>query len=196
MQLIDRVKTQVGFSLVELMVVVGIIGLLAAIAVPQFSKFQARARQSEAKAMLSAIYSAEKVFFDEWNNYTSNMGHAGVSFNGNRMRYDGGLGEGGGICNNTPTTSGMPSEIAPVRVVEASNALVSGTAVFDSSAGMMQPVVITNGTGMACDNALTMKTFLAVVAGDPNSRALGSFDLDQWTINDRKAVVNIQNGIR
>lgn len=62
-----------GFSLVELMVVVAIIGLLAAIAVPMYSKFQARARQSEAKANLSAIFSAEASFATEWGGYADSF---------------------------------------------------------------------------------------------------------------------------
>lgn len=40
-------KNQEGFTLIELMIVVGIIGILVAIAAPNFSRYQSKARQSE-----------------------------------------------------------------------------------------------------------------------------------------------------
>ena len=43
---------------VGLLIVVAIIGILAAVAIPNYQKFQARARQSEAKIALSAAYTA------------------------------------------------------------------------------------------------------------------------------------------
>ena len=49
-----------GFTLIELMIVVAIIGILAAIAVPNFQKFQCRAKQSEAKTGLHALTAAEE----------------------------------------------------------------------------------------------------------------------------------------
>ena len=53
-------KSEKGFTLIELMIVVAIIGILTAIAVPNFTRFQAKARQSEAKVNLKALYTAIK----------------------------------------------------------------------------------------------------------------------------------------
>jgi type IV pilus assembly protein PilA len=68
---------QSGFTLVELMVVVAIIGLLSAVAIPNFKKYQAKSKISEAKLQLSAAYTAEQSFFSDFNMYHTCLPYMG-----------------------------------------------------------------------------------------------------------------------
>ena len=78
-------KGKAGFSLVELMIVVAIIGVLAALAVPRFQTFQAKAKQAEAKSNLSHIYTLEQAYFGDASTYTDTTG-IGFATQG-RVRY-------------------------------------------------------------------------------------------------------------
>lgn len=64
-------RNQKGFSLVELMIVVAIIGVLAALAVPKFSKFQAKARQAEVKTNLNHIFTLETAYYGDNDTYAA-----------------------------------------------------------------------------------------------------------------------------
>ena len=78
-----------GFTLIELMIVVAIIGILAAIAIPNFIKFQARAKTSEAKTNLKAVYTAERAYFQEKDNYSAFVEQIGFTpERNNRYSYD------------------------------------------------------------------------------------------------------------
>lgn len=68
-----------GFTMVEIMVVLAVVGLLAAITVPNFRKFSNVSRQSEAKLALTAIYVAEKNFAVQSQNYTVCLSDIGVN---------------------------------------------------------------------------------------------------------------------
>jgi type IV pilus assembly protein PilA len=63
-----------GFTLIELMIVVAIIGILAAIAIPNFLRFQLKAKTSEGKTNIAAIRTAEQSYYSEFGNYVSSQG--------------------------------------------------------------------------------------------------------------------------
>ncbi len=69
-KLVKNIKNnQKGFTLIELMIVVAIIGILAAIAIPNFLQFQLKSKTAEAKSNLGAIRTAEEAFFAERDRY-------------------------------------------------------------------------------------------------------------------------------
>jgi len=64
-------KSNKGFTLIELMIVVAIIGILAAIAIPNFLRFQLKSKSSEGKVNIAAIRTAEESYLAEFGTYVA-----------------------------------------------------------------------------------------------------------------------------
>jgi prepilin-type N-terminal cleavage/methylation domain-containing protein len=64
-----RSRKSAGFTLIELMIVVGLIGAMSAIAIPNFLRYQARSRRSEAWVNVSGIVTAQKSYFAEKDSF-------------------------------------------------------------------------------------------------------------------------------
>jgi len=75
----ERIMGKKGFTLVEVLIVVIIIGILAAIGVPQFADSIEKAKGGEARAGLGHVQTGEKVYYAERETYTTALSDLDIS---------------------------------------------------------------------------------------------------------------------
>jgi type IV pilus assembly protein PilA len=66
------IKKNEGFTLIELMIVIAIIGILAAIAIPQFSAYRTRSYNAAAEADLRNAATAQEAYYVDNSTYVAN----------------------------------------------------------------------------------------------------------------------------
>jgi type IV pilus assembly protein PilA len=181
-----RVKKSAGFSLVELMVVVAIIGILAAMSMGQIQKQIAKARQSEAKTNLAMLYTAEKTFWSEFATFCTDFRVIGISYEGD-MRYFIGFAldhkpyADAVTAGYTPAVGGGSGVFAATNVTCAA-APLGNCRILESSGLLPLALAGTSASGSIYTASSSAYIFLAA-------------NIDVWTINQDKMLVNSTPGI-
>ncbi len=167
-----KFKGQKGFTLIELMIVVAIIGILAAIAIPNFVAYQAKSKQSEAKVSLGAIFTSAVAYQAESQNPQS---YSPVV-----------------ITQIGWQPSGSPRYSFWYQ--DGVNAAGAGTTVkaFQGSSVATTPCNVT--TAPASGGWTVAATSSGFSAG-ANGNIDGDTSCDHWFINDQRALTNTNNDV-
>ena len=183
-------RRQLGFSLIELMTVVMVIGILAAIAIPRYMSVIERNRTLEAKQTLADMFTAQESFHHIFQSYATCLGVMGVAQETNNY-YAYGF-DSGTVLVPGLADQGCNSVDAFVANKTAGSAKATGSDLPTTSLSREMKDLDEDGTP---ETELGVD-YVMGAAGVISSKTDGLNNpiFDQWTINHEKSVKHEQVG--
>lgn len=182
MKLNQFLRGKKGFTLVELMIVVAVIGILAAVAIPNFKRYQAKSKTSEAKLHLAAIYTGQVAMNGDYDSYGTCLEFMGydrvatgtyyaVGFNTHNATANARVDTNAGFASCTSTSNCC--NLASANFAFAASKSVGGTTAA-ATAMATTSTVDNNGSVFVAEAAGRISPDITV--------------FDRWTINEDKQI--------
>jgi prepilin-type N-terminal cleavage/methylation domain-containing protein len=177
------IKRDSGFSLVEVMIVIAVIGILSAIAIPNYVKQVNLRKQAQAKANLVGLITAEKSFIAQFGIVTSRLDEVGWHPSGAQSYYYGFTGDypPAGVVPSPPYN---PADGTCFDTYKNVGTCIAGFALKWQ-----------NGSEVLGASPFSSASFPSATAWLAYARGnLGNAVDDEWSINSQGALTNTSNG--
>jgi len=132
---------QKGFTIVELLVVVGIIGVIAAIALPSYRNYITRAGRTDGQTWLMTVMQAQERFYSQNQTYTANLGVNGLAMTNPR---------GGAVAANGSLTSEDGRYV--ISAAACANAAITNCVLLTATAQGQQAATDTECGNLTLDS--------------------------------------------
>lgn len=176
-----------GFTLVELLIVVAIIGVLSTIGVPTYRTMVQKAKKSEAKVALGGLYTAETAFQAEYGMYGSILSKVGFDLEGaaaNRV-YTVGF----------PTTTCASGTAYPTSGAAPGSNLALVYPGYFSGTGNSDTIYPGARTPTSCGSANAFASQNSFIAGAGGIIGNSSGLSDVWSMDQNRTLSNTVDGV-
>ena len=172
--------SKAGFTLVELMVVVAIIGILSAVAIPNFKRYQAKSKTSEAKLHLASIYSGETALAGDYDSFGTCSEFMGYDRVASGTYYALGF-----STHNATANAKVDSNAGFSSCTSTSNCCGYASATYTYAASKAVGGVTASATSLLASSTVGNNgtAFVAEAAGRISA---DTTTFDRWTINAQK----------